>query len=212
MTRLNKLFVRLSIALLTTFTLPLYAIDVQTHLQNNLNAMQFFSADFSQRVIDIERTIVKPSTGSMSFKRPGKFVWSYREPYEQDIISDGEQIWIYDKDLEQVTIRPVGDELTQTPIKILDNPANINEHYKIELLSENGDEVEIQLTPLNEDAGFKYVILIFNEKGLTGMDIFDSFDHYNSLTFDNIDRQTQLDDELFAFVTPAGVDVINATE
>lgn len=212
MNRLYKLFVRLCVVLLTIFTLPLYAIDAQTHLQENLDAMQFFSADFSQRVIDIERTRVEPSKGSMSFKRPGKFVWSYKQPYEQDIISDGEQIWVYDKDLEQVTIRPVGDELTQTPIQILDNPAGIYEHYKIELLSENGEEVEIQLTPMSEDAGFKYVILIFNEKGLIGMDIFDSFDHYNSLTFDNIDRQAHLDDKLFTFITPPGVDVINATE
>jgi len=94
----------------------------------------------------------------------------------------------------------------------LDNPASIHSDYKIELLSELGSQVEIQLTPLDEEAAFNYVILIFNEKGLVGMEIYDSFDHYNSLTFNNIDLHASLDDSLFDFETPDGVDVIHATE
>ena len=206
--RTALLFVALSIS-----TVPsLYAVDATTQLEKQLGMLQSFTADFNQRVIDIEQTKVDPSFGTMSFKRPGKFIWSYQEPYEQEIISDGEQLWIYDKDLEQVTIRQTGDRLTQTPITILDNPASIHSDYKIELLSERDDEVEIQLTPLDEEAAFNYVILIFNEKGLIGMEIYDSFDHYNSLTFNNIDLHASLDDSLFDFETPDGADVIHATE
>ena len=202
----------LFVALLVSYAPLLHAVDANTQLQNHLQLLQSFTADFDQRVIDIDQTRVDPSTGTMSFKRPGKFIWSYHEPYEQEIISDGDQLWIYDKDLEQVTVRSLANQLTQTPINILDNPASIHSDYKIELLSERGSEVEIQLTPFNEDIGFNYVILIFNNKGLIGMEIYDSFDHYNSLTFKNIDLQASLDDSLFAFETPEGVDVINATE
>ncbi|MCW8963868.1 MAG: outer membrane lipoprotein chaperone LolA [Gammaproteobacteria bacterium] len=204
--------IRLLFGLIVCYVPPLYALDAQTHLQNHLQGLGSFTADFSQRIIDIDRTKVEPSTGSMSFKRPGKFIWSYQEPYEQEIISNGEQLWIYDKDLEQVTVRPVGDQFTQTPINILDDPATIIKQYEVELLSERGSEVEIQLTPHNKELGFNYVILIFNHTGLIGMEIYDAFDHYNSLSFVNIDLQASLNDNIFAFETPQGVDVIHASE
>jgi len=204
--------IRFFVGLLVFYMPSVYALDAQVHLKNHLQGLQSFTADFSQRVIDIDQTKVEPSTGSMSFKRPGKFTWSYREPYEQEIISNGEQLWIYDKDLEQVTVRPVGKQFSQTPINILDDPATIIEQYEIELLSERDSEVEIQLTPRNKELGFNYVILIFNDSGLVGMEIYDAFDHYNSLTFENIDLQASLSDRSFAFETPEGVDVIHASE
>lgn len=188
------------------------AMDAAAQLHEHLQELNSFTADFSQRVIDIDRTSVEPSTGSMSFLRPGKFTWRYDEPYEQQIISDGKQIWIYDKDLEQVTIRPINTELTHTPINILDNPGTLDRQYKIELLAEHGDEIEVQLTPKDEDAGFNYVILILNGSGLIGMEIYDSFDHYNSLTFDNINLQASLQEQQFSFEAPEGVDVIHASE
>jgi outer membrane lipoprotein carrier protein len=203
---------RLLICLLFCYLPAAHALDATSHLQKHLQGLSSFTADFSQRVIDIDRTAVEPSTGSMSFMRPGYFSWNYDQPYEQQIISDGKQIWIYDMDLEQVTIRTIENELSQTPISILDNPDSIDENYTVELLSEREDEVEIQLTPKNEDAGFNYVILVLNDSGLAGMEIYDRFDYYNSLTFENIDLQARLDASQFTFETPEGVDVIHASE
>ena len=190
----------------------LHAIDADRHLQRQLQQLDSFTANFTQRVIDIDRTSVDPSSGMISFKRPGKFIWSYREPYEQEIISDGESLWVFDKDLEQVTIRSAQGQATQTPLQILDDPASINEHYTTELLTANDDLVEIQLTPLSTEVAFNYVILIFDSNGLAGMEIYDSFDHYNSLSFADVVLGAELDDNLFSFVAPEGVDVIDGTE
>ena len=212
---MNKLPVRLLFVLLCLCSwFPAFALesDVTTHLKAQLEKLTSFSASFNQRVIDIDRTNVDPSSGNIIFKRPGKFVWSYQEPYEQEIISDGEKLWVYDKDLEQVTVRSAKGQATQTPLQILDEPATVEEHYTIELLSERDDIVEIQLTPLASDTGFKYVILIFEGDEMTGMEIYDSFDHYNSLTFNDIVLGVELDNERFSFVAPDGIDVINATE
>jgi outer membrane lipoprotein carrier protein len=189
-----------------------YALDVNLHLKKELEKLNSFTASFTQRVIDIDKTEIDPSSGTISFVRPGKFIWSYHEPYEQDIISDGQTIWVFDKDLEQVTVRPAAGQATRTPLQILDDPASVDQHYRIELLTEREDVVEIQLTPLAADTGFRYVILIFDARGLAGMEIYDSFDHYNSLTFTDINLDARLDNDLFSFVTPEGVDVIHASE
>jgi outer membrane lipoprotein carrier protein len=211
---MNKASITICLGILVFLVMPadLYALDANRHLQMQLEKLDSFTASFNQRVIDIDRTTVDPSSGTISFKRPGKFIWSYEEPYEQEIISDGESLWVFDKDLEQVTVRPAAGQATQTPLQILDDPDSVEEHYHIELLTEREDIVEIQLTPLAEDIGFKYVILIFDDNGLAGMEIYDSFDHYNSLTFDNIKLNASLDNDLFSFITPEGVDVIHAAE
>ncbi|MEN8142521.1 MAG: outer membrane lipoprotein chaperone LolA [Thermodesulfobacteriota bacterium] len=87
------------------------ADDAQTQLKSHLDRLDSFSANFSQRLINTEQVTVEPSLGRMMFKRPGQFRWIYETPYEQEIISNGETLWIYDKDLEQVTIRAAGEGL-----------------------------------------------------------------------------------------------------
>ena len=211
MNKTRSLWYLLAAFIMMTST-QLHAIDVDSHLHENLQQLNSFTANFTQRVIDIDRTSVDPSSGKVSFKRPGKFIWSYQEPYEQEIISDGKSIWVFDKDLEQVTVRSAAGQATQTPLQILDDPATINEHYTTELLTANDDLVEIQLTPRSKEVAFNYVILIFDNNGLAGMEIYDSFDHYNSLSFADINLKASLDDNLFSFVAPAGVDVIDGTE
>ena len=111
-----------------------------------------------------------------------------------------------------MTVRPARGQATQTPLQILDEPETVDQHYTIELLTEREDVVEIQLTPLANDTGFKYVILIFEADELSGMEIYDSFDHYNSLTFNDIKLGVELDNERFSFVPPEGIDIIHATE
>ena len=81
-----------------------------------------------------------------------------------------------------------------------------------ELITVDDELVEIQLTPLSTEVAFNYVILIFDKNGLSGMEIYDSFDHYNSLSFADIKLDAKLDDNLFTFKAPEGVDVIDGTE
>ena len=182
------------------------------YLKNHLQGLNAFTTDFSQHVTDIDQGKIASSTGHLSFMRPGKFIWSYQEPYEQEIISNGEQLWIYDKDLEQVIVRPAGKQFAATPANILDDPATIIEQYEIKLLSEHNGEIKIQLTPHNKEIGFNHVVLIFHQANLSGMEIHSAFNHYNSLTFKNIDLQANLSDNKFDFKIPLGVDVIHASE
>ncbi len=185
------------------------AVDKLTERLAGLNS---FIADFSQRLINTDSVTVEPSLGRMVFQRPGKFRWIYETPYEQEIISDGKTLWVFDIDLDQVTIRPASEGLDRSPITILDEPDEIANLYNVEILEERSNEIEIKLVPNYDGAAFKYVILIFSAKKLVAMEIFDNFDQFNSLSFHNVEMNTELDMRQFNFVPPKGVDVIDATK
>ena len=184
----------------------------QENLEEYLGSVKGFTAQFEQNVSSYTDEMIDQSSGNMSFKRPGKFYWTYKQPYEQEIISDGDTLWVYDKDLEQVSIRPAKQSLKNTPIMLLDDPTNISKTFNIELLSDTGSNEQIRLTPKQEDAGFKYVTLTFEESVLVGMEIYDNFDQYNRLSFHDIERDQILTDSSFHFEPPDGVDIIRAAE
>ncbi len=182
-------------------------------LMANLHDLDSFSADFSQRLIGAGTAVPEPSQGHMVFKYPGKFRWVYETPYEQEIISDGKTLWVFDKDLEQVTIRSADDDgLTGSPLTILDRPDSIAELYTVELLFEQAGEQKIRLTPKYKDAGFQSVVLAFADKKLVAMEIRDNFDQHSRLSFHNIRINLNPDEARFSFTPPADVDVIDATE
>lgn len=206
---MNRFFPALILLLYTQFA---FCSQGQQQVEEYLGSLKTFSAQFKQDVTSPAKEVIDQSSGTMSFKRPGKFHWSYQQPYEQEIISDGETLWIYDKDLEQVSIRPAKQGLENTPIMLLDDPANISKAFNIELLSDTGSNEEIRLTPKQEDAGFQYVTLIFDESVLVGMKIHDNFDQYSHLSFYDIEYNQTLADSIFHFEPPEGVDVIRAAE
>lgn len=179
-------------------------------LRGHLDGIKSFRADFSQRLISVggARPTLQSSLGRVVFQRPGKFRWVYESPYQQEIVSDGATLWIFDKDLEQVTIRPIGEDPVHSPLSILDNPADIERLYHVELLGADGRQ--IKLTPVYENPGFKYVVLIFADNALRGMEIYDNFDQYNRLTFHNIETNIAPDQAQFHFTPPDNVDIINA--
>jgi len=186
--------------------------DEQPGLEAYLRASKSFTAQFNQQVINVTHDKIEDSSGHMSFMRPGKFRWVYEQPYEQEIISDGETLWIYDKDLEQVSIRPVSKGLNRTPIMLLDDPANISQEFNVESLSDVLDKAIFRLTPKHEDAGFQSVTLVFEGEVLIGMNIYDNFDQTSNLSFRDIQRNRELADMEFHFEPPEGVDVIHASE
>jgi outer membrane lipoprotein carrier protein len=189
-----------------------HAKDADQIISEYLSDLESFQASFTQSVISMDEPDSDESHGKMAFRRPGSFRWAYEDPYEQVIVSDGITLWIYDKDLEQVTVRSVGDELNKTPIMLLDTPDKLSQDYNLEIVLEAGNDVEISLVPKSEDPGFKRVILHFSNEVLVGMEIKDNFDHLNRLYFSDVKQNVMLDDDFFNFVPPDGVDVIRATD
>lgn len=151
----------------------------------------------------------KSSSGSFVFARPGKFVWIYSKPYEQVLQSDGEKLYVYDKDLNQVTVKKLGDVLAGSPAAILFGSNEIEKNFN---LKEAGtkDELEwLELTPKQADNSFQMIAIGLKNGLPQAMQLRDSFGQTSSLTFSKFEKNPALAADQFKFVMPKGVDVFN---
>lgn len=170
--------------------------------------LQTLQADFDQRVVDSNNQSVQSSRGHMWIKRPGRFRWDYQTPYRQQIVADGERLWSYDEDLEQVTVQPAGEVLTATPAMLLSGDRPLEEVFDISELPANGDSTRVLLAPKSDDSNITSLHLYFRSDTLVRIVANDSFGNTTSFTFTNVERNPVLLDTIFRFVPPEGADVI----
>jgi outer membrane lipoprotein carrier protein len=165
-------------------------------------------ASFEQKVYDRERRLVQASTGRFAFLRPGRFRWTYAEPYEQLIVGDGERVWIYDPDLKQVTVRPMARALGSTPAALLAGSADVERAFTFsEAGSDDGLEW-LEAKPRGDDAGFERIRLGLAADGVRAMELSDHFGQTTVLRFIGLVRNPPLDPSEFRFVPPEGADVL----
>ena len=166
-------------------------------------------ADFQQTVLDAKGALVQRALGTMEFQRPGRFRWTYVKPYDQLIVGDGQKLWIYDRDLKQVTVRNLDQALGSTPAALL---AGSNDLYASFSLKEGGekDGLEwVEAVPKAQDTPFQRVRMGFDAAGLlAAMELRDSFGQTTLLRFSNLQRNSPLDPGRFKFAPPPGTDVI----
>ena len=150
------------------------------------------------------------STGRFYLKRPGRFRWDYEEPAEQQVISDGERIWMYDSDLEQVTVRPIDESLRGTPAMLLSGQGSLDESFAV-IGSRQIDGVQfVTLEPLQPSPEFESLTVGLAEGQIVSMELLDSIGQHSLIEFSELRRDPPLDDALFEFSPPPGVDVIGA--
>jgi outer membrane lipoprotein carrier protein len=165
-------------------------------------------ADFEQKVYDRSGKLTQESKGSFAFQRPGLFRWVYAKPIDQLIVGDGERVWIYDRDLNQVTVRKLSRALGSTPAALLAGSADIEKAFE---LSDAGtkDGLEwLQATPREREAGFERVRMGFDANELRAMELFDHFGQRTMLRFLNLRRNPKIDKSEFRFEPPKGADVL----
>ena len=175
------------------------ARDKLNNFYNNVDSMR---ASFTQVTMDSRFNNPQESTG------PGKFRWDYISPYDQSIIADGKKVWVYDKDLEQVTVNQLDAVIGNTPALLLSGGHSLEKNFKIvELESINGLDW-VELFPLASDTSFTSVRLAFGKTKLAVMELEDSFGQTTKIKFTNLENNPSIDQSTFLFVTPKGVDVI----
>jgi outer membrane lipoprotein carrier protein len=165
-------------------------------------------ADFEQKVYDRAGKLTQESKGSFVFQRPGLFRWVYAKPVDQLIVGDGERVWIYDRDLNQVTVRKLSGALGSTPAALLAGSADIEKAFE---LSDAGtkDGVEwLEAKPREREAGFERVRMGFDGESLRAMELFDHFGQRTVLRFQNLRRNPKVDKSEFRFEPPKGADVL----
>lgn len=163
---------------------------------------------FEQSLIDAEGIVVEETSGTLELERPARFRWSYNEPYEQWLIADGRNVWSYDLDLQQVTVKPQQQALANTPALLLGGSEDALQQFNF-----GGTTVEevttwVRLEPKNSDNGFNRIELGFIDEKLQRMIFFDNLEQTTLVALYDVIINEPIDAERFEFLVPAGVDVV----
>jgi outer membrane lipoprotein carrier protein len=149
-----------------------------------------------------------PASGTFIFARPGKFIWTYVKPYEQLLQADGEQLYIYDKDLNQVTVKKLGDALGSSPAAILFGSNDLEKNFTLSEAPPRADGLEwLNAVPKAKDSQFQQISIGLKNGTPAAMELRDSFGQTSVLTFNKFEKNPSLGAQQFKFVTPKGADV-----
>ena len=203
-----KIKIRIGIALLfMLFIKNIYANNIEI-LQNKLNILQSMSANFTQ-VIYVKERAVSKSYGNMALQRPLYFRWNTQKPLIQSIIADGKNIWIYDQDLEQVTVQK--QKARGTMLLFLSGNKNVMmRDFTVTIDTvDTTDTMQIfTLQAKNRNENFDKIKLIFNKIALVQIEFFDKLSQHTVIKLTKIDLNNKLTRNLFIFKPPRGVDII----
>lgn len=177
-------------------------------LEHFYSQVHTLSADFEQRVVNAHGETLQSAAGHVLIQRPGRFRWSYTKPYRQLIVADGRTLWIYDPDLEQVTVRPMNQSLQDTPALLLSRKTDLSVTFRIEDQGEKDGLAWVRLLPKAKDGSFKQVSIGLGAQGPEVMELTDTFDQVTSLRFTHLQTNVDVDEAKFHFQPPPGVDVI----
>ena len=191
--------------LLSTLTA---SADGITSLKAFYSQTQAMRANFYQLVTDKQGRKVQEVSGIMQLKRPNKFRWDYSKPYEQQIVSDGKQVWLYDIDLAQVTVRSLNKVLGASPAALLAGENNLEQGFKLSNLERKDNLDWVSAEPKDKESGFEAIRLAFKDDKLQGMELVDSFGHQTKIVFTALENNPSLNSKNFLFRPPKDVDVV----
>ena len=184
------------------------SLDALNYFFKEINT---FEARFGQIVLDDSLTEIDDGQGKVWIQRPGKFRWDYEPPEAQEIVGDGETVWIYDIELEQVTVRDQENTLGKSPAIVLAGTGNLEDNYNIEDIGTQGRFDWVNLIPKDEDSGFSEVRIGFEDNRLRLMELLDNLGQRTRISFVDLKENTPISPNVFDFVVPEGVDVIDDT-
>lgn len=177
-------------------------------LNQKLASFHSLSANFVQKVTSDDGSVLQTSTGNMVIMRPGKFRWTVNTPITQQLITNGKTLWIYEPDLEQLTVRQLGNNLGQTPLILLTNPrAQIQNSFQVK---QSGSK--FILTPKSKKDHFKQVVITFAGNQPQSLQLLNELGQNTLIQLGNVKMNPPVDMNQFNFVPPKGIDVIDMTK
>lgn len=181
-------------------------------LQGFLDELDTLTADFTQDVMNRDLELVESAAGQVVLQKPGRFRWDYREPFERVIVADGERVWLYEADLDQVTVRRLDEGLGETPAALLTGAVDVLERFEF-LGSDTQEEfLWVHLGPRSDTGDFDSIRLGFDGPLLTRLELRDRLGQTTRLAFSAVEQGAALPDTVFTFNVPDGVDVIGEDE
>lgn len=184
---------------------PLHAQNALLDFSANLNS---FSAQFVQVVYDSDSVALQESAGSVDLERPGRFRWTYTEPADQVIVADGVSLWVYDEDIQQVTVQPQSATLGSAPIGLLSGQISIESEFEIAELGVEDGLMWFELTPIVQDTDFNTVYIALKDGNLQAMELRDNFDQATQIKFTDFQKNIAIEPAQFRFIPPENTDIV----
>lgn len=166
--------------------------------------------DFSQtqvKMVGGKMQLGKTASGVFKFARPGKFVWSYLKPYEQVLQADGDKLYMYDKDLNQVTIKALGNAIGSSPAAILFGSVDLEKNFTLKDAGLTNGIEWLEAVPKEKDSQFELIRIGMKDGLPVGMELRDSFGQISTVNLNNFERNPSFSADHFKFVVPKGADV-----
>jgi outer membrane lipoprotein carrier protein len=170
--------------------------------------LKSISGNFEQHVVDANGGPGKTSRGTLALKAPRLFRWETTAPYKQLIVADGDKVWLYDPDLEQVTVRPQGTEEAHSPLSVLTDLSQLDHDFNTSEQGEHDGLIWLRLKSKDKDPQFEYADFGFDATGLASMAFKDTLGNSTEIHFSNWQRNPKFANDTFKFAMPKGVDVI----
>jgi len=186
---------------------PASAEDAAQRLKTALKNMDNLTTEFKQTLLDEDKNVVQQSSGTLALQRPGKFAWIYTEPFEQRIIADGSELWVYDVELDQVTVKPMDQGLSNAPIMILMKQADVSEQFEVSEVGQRKFLYWVELSPHAGDLEYTHVYIGIEGDRVRAMELQDQFGQSTQIVFENQRSGVIHNPDTFKFVPPPGVDV-----
>ncbi|HZW60430.1 MAG TPA: outer membrane lipoprotein chaperone LolA [Woeseiaceae bacterium] len=175
------------------------------HFVDDVHTM---SARFEQTLVDADDEVIETSSGTMQIRRPGRFRWTYDEPYAQILVADGVTVWNYDVDLAQVTVKPQAELLGHTPALLLGGTGKVLDDFEFTGSYSDRDTQWVRLRPRDTESGFTRVELGFNDGILRRMIFLDTLEQSTLVALFDVEINQPIADDRFAFTPPPDVDVV----
>jgi outer membrane lipoprotein carrier protein len=199
---------RSSLVLLLCVTAQVAQAATIERLRAFVHETQTARASFTQTVTDQNGRPKQEASGEFAISRPGKFRWSVAQPYQQLLVGDGEWVWIYDPDLNQVVKRRADQALGTTPAALLAGKEEVERAFEWRDLPAADGLEWLGATPKNKESSFTEIRLGFDKSSLAALEIFDNFGQRTVIKLSKLERNPKLSPELFKFTPPKGADVV----
>jgi outer membrane lipoprotein carrier protein len=203
-----KRFTFATALLLLSFVTQAATGPARTRLDAFAQNLHSLTGQFSQTLIDINGQGSKTSAGTLALQAPRQFRWETLTPYKQTIVADGSRVWMYDPELDQVTVRIQSAEEAHSPLTVLTDVSQLDRNFKVAERGERDGLQWLRLTSTAKDPQFDYADLGFDANGLARMSFRDQLGSTTDIRFSNWQRNVAIPPATFNFVPPPGADVI----
>jgi chaperone LolA len=198
--------------MMAAMSAPARAASAEDELKQFVDRVNTLSGRFLQTQVDEKGELMSSGSGTMALARPGKFRWSYEQPYQQLMICDGVKIWAYDPDLKQVSVRPAGEALAGTPAELLAQRAKLTDNFTVTDRGEKEGLRQVELTPKTDQGDFRSIELWLKAGVPMRLAFHDQLGGRTDVELREVKVNTGVDEAQFKFSPPKGVEVVESTD